>query len=43
MYILTVEFKGFKVILSERYESEILAREKNKLVLRSTILEFVDL
>lgn len=44
MYIiLTVAFKVFKIILSERYESEILPRKKNKLVLRSTILEFVDL
>lgn len=44
MYILIVAFKVFKVILSERYGSEILARKKNKLVLRSTILDFfVDL
>lgn len=37
MYILTAAFKVFKAILSERYESEILARKKNKLILRSTI------
>lgn len=40
MYILIVAFKVFKVILSESHESEILAPKKNKLVLRSTILDF---
>lgn len=43
LYILTIAFKVFNVIISDRYEAEFLSRNKNHVILRSTIIGFLDL